>query len=63
MNNLNRIVWVLIAVALAPTYTSAQSFAYLADDVHLSAYSINPATGALSPVPGSPSPQEVFRIV
>src|SRR5437660_1243041 len=56
MNNLKRIVMVLSALALAPAYAAAQSFAYVANQAsnNVSAYTINTATGALTPVAGSP---------
>jgi 6-phosphogluconolactonase (cycloisomerase 2 family) len=60
MNNLRRIVLALSVFALAPTYAGAQSFAYVANQGsnNVSAYSINPATGALTTVVGSPSPRD-----
>jgi len=54
--NLKRIVLALSALALAPAFAAAQSFAYVANHVDntVSGYTINAATGALTPVPGSP---------
>jgi 6-phosphogluconolactonase len=56
MNSLKQILQVLSVLALAPAYAGAQSFTYAANfySSNVSAYSINPATGALTAVPGSP---------
>lgn len=56
MNSLKRILWVLSVLALAPRYGGAQTFAYVANanSNNVSAFTINPATGALVAVPGSP---------
>ena len=58
MNNCKRIIRVLSVLALAPAYAGAQYFAYVANngDNTVSGYSINPTTGALTAIPGSPFP-------
>ena len=56
MHTLKRLFWVLSVLALAPVYASAQSFVYVANanSNNVSAYSVNPATGVLTAIPGSP---------
>ena len=56
MRSFQQAVWVFSLMALAPAYAVAQSYAYVADsgDNTVSGYSVNAATGALTPVPGSP---------
>jgi 6-phosphogluconolactonase len=46
---------VAVGLALLPTSLRAE-FVYVANDNHVSAYSINLTTGALAPVAGSPFP-------